>query len=164
MVKITSNLQFLLSCLSCAAGRNAQNDVVTDDVGNILSVPYMRTGRGIPCVLVQCWLHVTFDVSSSTGWVDCWSVPIVALCINYVYHPVPPLGPPPQADITTPEKEEILLSPMRIPRRRKSPGIHWSQVCIYVWPQYAVISSTCFRFMWPCIINVGEEGTNRWHK
>ncbi|PNF17358.1 hypothetical protein B7P43_G02985 [Cryptotermes secundus] len=63
----------------------------------------------------------------SNGWVDCWSVPIVALCINYVYHPVPPLGPPPQADITTPEKEEILLSPMRIPRCRKSPGIHWSQ-------------------------------------
>ncbi|XP_069702783.1 bridge-like lipid transfer protein family member 1 isoform X3 [Periplaneta americana] len=63
----------------------------------------------------------------SNGWVDCWSVPIVALCINYIYHPMPPLGPPPQADITTPEKEEILLSPMRIPRCRKSPGIHWSQ-------------------------------------
>jgi predicted RND superfamily exporter protein len=42
---------------------------------------------------------------------------------------MPPLGPPPQADITTPEKEEILLSPMRIPRCRKSPGMHWSQVC-----------------------------------
>ncbi|PSN42917.1 hypothetical protein C0J52_12026 [Blattella germanica] len=63
----------------------------------------------------------------SNGWVDCWSVPIVALCINYIYHPMPPLGPPPQADITTPEKEEILLSPMRIPRCRKSPGIHFSQ-------------------------------------
>ncbi|KAJ9593935.1 hypothetical protein L9F63_014649, partial [Diploptera punctata] len=61
------------------------------------------------------------------GWVDCWSVPIVALSINYIYHPMPPLGPPPQADITTPEKEEILLSPMRIPRCRKSPGIHFTQ-------------------------------------
>lgn len=75
-------------------------------------------------------LMYLINFTSSIGWVDCWSVPIVALCINYVYHPVPPLGPPPQADITTPEKEEILLSPMRIPRCRKSPGIHWSQVCI----------------------------------
>nr|CAD7425599.1 unnamed protein product [Timema monikensis] len=61
------------------------------------------------------------------GWVDCWAVPIVALCINYVYHPIPPLGPSPQADITTPEKEEILLSPMRIPRCRKPVCINWSQ-------------------------------------
>ncbi|XP_026670200.1 transmembrane protein KIAA1109, partial [Ceratina calcarata] len=61
------------------------------------------------------------------GWVDCWSVPIVALSINYTYHPCPPLGPTPQANITTPEKEEILLSPMRIPRCRKSPGIQWTR-------------------------------------
>ncbi|XP_039287951.1 LOW QUALITY PROTEIN: transmembrane protein KIAA1109 [Nilaparvata lugens] len=64
----------------------------------------------------------------SEGWLDCWSVPIVALSINYIYHPMPPFGPEPQADITTPEKEEILLSPMRIPRSRKSPAIHhWRQ-------------------------------------
>jgi len=62
-----------------------------------------------------------------SGWVDCWSVPIVALSINYTYHPLPPLGPPPQANITTPEKEEILLSPMRIPRCRKSSGLQWTQ-------------------------------------
>lgn len=44
---------------------------------------------------------------------------------------MPPYGPPPQADITTPEKEEILLSPMRIPRSRKSPALHhWRQVKI----------------------------------
>ncbi|KAK9299212.1 hypothetical protein QLX08_007719 [Tetragonisca angustula] len=61
------------------------------------------------------------------GWVDCWSVPIVALSINYTYHPCPPLGPTPQANITTPEKEEILLSPMRIPRCRKSPALHWTR-------------------------------------
>nr|XP_012134687.1 PREDICTED: uncharacterized protein KIAA1109 isoform X12 [Megachile rotundata] len=61
------------------------------------------------------------------GWVDCWSVPIVALSINYTYHPSPPLGPTPQANITTPEKEEILLSPMRIPRCRKSPGLQWTK-------------------------------------
>ncbi|XP_014242068.1 uncharacterized protein KIAA1109 isoform X2 [Cimex lectularius] len=62
------------------------------------------------------------------GWLDCWSVPIVALSINYIYHPMPPFGPPPQADITTPEKEEILLSPMRIPHTRKRPIIrNWRQ-------------------------------------
>ncbi|XP_014476117.1 PREDICTED: uncharacterized protein KIAA1109 isoform X1 [Dinoponera quadriceps] len=61
------------------------------------------------------------------GWVDCWSVPIVALSINYTYHPCPPLGPTPQANITTPEKEEILLSPMRIPKCRKSPGLQWAR-------------------------------------
>lgn len=54
-------------------------------------------------------------------------MPIVALSITYTYHPQPPLGPPPQADITTPEKEELLLSPMRIPRNRKPQGIQWAQ-------------------------------------
>lgn len=39
---------------------------------------------------------------------------------------MPPLGPDPQADITTPEKEEILLSPMRIPKL-KSPALKWVQ-------------------------------------
>lgn len=63
----------------------------------------------------------------SAGWIDCWTVPIVALSIQYVYHPVPPLGPDPQADITTPEKEEILLSPMRIPKIRKSPVSSWQK-------------------------------------
>ncbi|XP_054742979.1 bridge-like lipid transfer protein family member 1 isoform X4 [Anastrepha obliqua] len=63
----------------------------------------------------------------SAGWIDCWTVPIVALSIQYVYHPVPPLGPDPQADITTPEKEEILLSPMRIPKIRKSPVSNWQK-------------------------------------
>ncbi|CAH1406051.1 unnamed protein product [Nezara viridula] len=62
------------------------------------------------------------------GWLDCWSVPIVALSINYIYHPMPLFGPSPQADITTPEKEEILLSPMRIPHTRKRPLIrNWKQ-------------------------------------
>ncbi|KAJ2953969.1 hypothetical protein O0L34_g1610 [Tuta absoluta] len=62
----------------------------------------------------------------SQGWVDCWSVPIIALSVRYTYHPIPPLGPEPQADITTPEKEEILLSPMRIPRMRKQPQLNWA--------------------------------------
>ncbi|KAG4067242.1 hypothetical protein HA402_000233 [Bradysia odoriphaga] len=87
------------------------------------------------------------DCQRSQGWIDCWSVPIVALSIQYTYHPMPPLGPgtsifktifslraiiksasDPQADITTPEKEELLLSPMRIPIPKiKSPAIKWNQ-------------------------------------
>ncbi|XP_049857041.1 transmembrane protein KIAA1109 homolog isoform X4 [Schistocerca gregaria] len=82
------------------------------------------TNQSSSTVIPRKWRNLCQKVH---GWVDCWSVPIVALCINYTYHPVPPLGPPPQADITTPEKEEILLSPMRIPRCRKSPGLQWSQ-------------------------------------
>lgn len=41
---------------------------------------------------------------------------------------MPPLGPDPQADITTPEKEEILLSPIRIPKKMKSPALKWTHV------------------------------------
>ncbi len=61
--------------------------------------------------------------SCSNGWIDFWSIPIAALSINYMYHPMPPFGPPPQADITTPEKEEILLSPMRMTSARKNPPV-----------------------------------------
>ncbi|XP_058456070.1 bridge-like lipid transfer protein family member 1 isoform X4 [Malaya genurostris] len=74
-------------------------------------------------LITKKWRRVCL---SSTGWIDCWTVPIVALSIKYIYHPMPPLGPDPQADITTPEKEEILLSPMRIPKMRKSPAITWN--------------------------------------
>ncbi|XP_055381705.1 bridge-like lipid transfer protein family member 1 isoform X2 [Condylostylus longicornis] len=62
----------------------------------------------------------------SVGWVDFWSAPIVAISILYVYHPMPPVGPQAQADITTPEKEEILLSPIRIPKLKKSPVMNWA--------------------------------------
>ncbi|XP_069959318.1 bridge-like lipid transfer protein family member 1 isoform X14 [Cherax quadricarinatus] len=57
----------------------------------------------------------------SAGWVDCWQVPELRLDIGYTYHPVPPLGPSPQANVSTPEKEELLLSPIRAPHRKKSP-------------------------------------------
>ncbi|XP_071552185.1 bridge-like lipid transfer protein family member 1 isoform X2 [Panulirus ornatus] len=57
----------------------------------------------------------------SAGWVDCWQVPELHLNIGYTYHPVPPLGPSPQANVSTPEKEELLLSPIRAPHRKKSP-------------------------------------------
>lgn len=60
------------------------------------------------------------SVRYSAGWVDFWWVPIGAINILYTYHPCPPLGPKPQADISTPVKEEILLSPMRFPHQRKN--------------------------------------------
>ncbi|XP_042881836.1 transmembrane protein KIAA1109 homolog isoform X7 [Penaeus japonicus] len=57
----------------------------------------------------------------SAGWIDSWHVPELQLNIGYIYHPVPPLGPSPQANVSTPEKEELLLSPIRAPNRKKSP-------------------------------------------
>jgi hypothetical protein len=65
----------------------------------------------------------------SHGWVDCWTMPIVALSINFIYHPMPMYGPPPQADITTPEKEEKLLSPMRMQHHKtQNISIPWTRV------------------------------------
>ncbi|RWS10976.1 uncharacterized protein B4U79_15895 [Dinothrombium tinctorium] len=53
-------------------------------------------------------------VKKSNGWFDCWNVPIVALSITYKYHPIPPKASVPrESEITTPEKEEILLEPIR---------------------------------------------------
>lgn len=71
-----------------------------------------------PALFYRLFL-ISFYLHNSNGWVDFWWVPIGAINISYVYHPCPPLGPTPQADISTPVKEENLLSPMRIPRQRK---------------------------------------------
>ena len=64
----------------------------------------------------------------NAGWIDCWwvtillpikshlflrSVPSLVLAIEFLYHPAPMDGPPPQADITTPDKESSLLGPLR---------------------------------------------------
>ncbi|KFM73891.1 hypothetical protein X975_01875, partial [Stegodyphus mimosarum] len=69
---------------------------------------------GSPAVSDNCSKKWRNMAKLSAGWVDCWSVPIVALSIAYVYHPAPPCGPSGlDLDITTPEKEEILLSPIR---------------------------------------------------
>ena len=46
---------------------------------------------------------------------------MLSLRIGYTYHPMPPFGPSPQADIPTPDKEAILLSPLRAPKRKLSP-------------------------------------------
>ncbi|RXG59111.1 hypothetical protein Avbf_01112 [Armadillidium vulgare] len=55
----------------------------------------------------------------SAGWVDCWQVPEIELTLGYTYHPMPPMGPSPQANVSTPEKMEILLSPIRAPNKKK---------------------------------------------
>ncbi|XP_064482137.1 bridge-like lipid transfer protein family member 1 [Ornithodoros turicata] len=58
-------------------------------------------------------------VQKSEGWVNVCSVPIVALSMEYFYHPVPQLDfHLVDFDVTTPEKEELLLSPMRPPKGR----------------------------------------------
>ncbi|XP_066144647.1 bridge-like lipid transfer protein family member 1 isoform X4 [Euwallacea fornicatus] len=66
--------------------------------------------------IIPKWRNVCVN---SLGWIDFWWIPIGAINITYLYHPCPPLGPQPQADISTPVKEEILLSPMRFPHQRK---------------------------------------------
>lgn len=80
-------------------------------------------------ILVFCFNDTNIVLFFSLGWVDCWTMPIVALSINFTYHPIPVYGPPPQADITTPEKEEKLLSPMRM-QFHKAQNIHvnWCRV------------------------------------
>ena len=40
-------------------------------------------------------------------------MPSLVLAIEFLYHPAPMDGPPPQADITTPDKEFSLLGPLR---------------------------------------------------
>ncbi|KAJ8956249.1 hypothetical protein NQ318_014981 [Aromia moschata] len=67
--------------------------------------------------IIPKWRNIC---QKSAGWVDFWWVPIGAINIVYTYHPCPPLGPQPQADISTPVKEEILLSPIRFPHQRKN--------------------------------------------
>ena len=49
----------------------------------------------------------------SAGWIDCWCVPHLVLGVEFHYHPAPLDGPPPQADMTTPDKESSLLGPLR---------------------------------------------------
>ncbi|KAK9874269.1 hypothetical protein WA026_002622 [Henosepilachna vigintioctopunctata] len=67
--------------------------------------------------IIPKWRNVCKE---SDGWIDFWWVPIGAINIVYTFHPQPPLGPQPQADVSTPVKEEILLSPMRFPHHRKN--------------------------------------------
>lgn len=77
------------------------------------------TESNIIIIIINISTSVWCQSICSAGWIDFWWVPIGAISINYIYHPCPPLGPTPQADISTPVKEEILLSPMRFPHQRK---------------------------------------------
>ena len=58
--------------------------------------------------------------SFEDGWVDTWSAPRVSLNIEFLFHPVPLAGPPPQADVPTPEKEKKLLGPLHAPFPKSS--------------------------------------------
>ena len=59
-------------------------------------------------------------VNRENHWYECWTAPIVALSIAYKYWPMPPKTfNLKESDITTPEMEEILLSPMRPNRSPK---------------------------------------------
>lgn len=114
--------------------------VQAESIDLSLFIPEFHTSRDIVLSLEKCAKVRSKDGSMkkteiipkwrnicqpSNGWVDFWWIPIGAINITYVYHPIPPMGPSPQADVSTPVKEEILLSPMRFPHHRrghKSPG------------------------------------------
>ena len=78
--------------------------------------------------------------SFEDGWVDTWSAPRVSLNIEFLFHPVPLAGPPPQADVPTPEKEKKLLGPLHAPFHKSST----LQVCRFV-----VANSTLVAFTIP---------------
>ena len=70
----------------------------------------------------------------SVGWVDCWTTPIVAISISYIFHPSTPLAehlqPTKNDPISTPDAEEQLLIPLRLvplrpprPKKNKSTGV-----------------------------------------
>ena len=59
-------------------------------------------------------------VKKSEGWVECWTVPFLSTVIQYNYHPLSAAGPAPQANVPTPEREELLLTPVRFPAAHSS--------------------------------------------
>lgn len=88
-----------------------------------------KTVRSTILILLNYVILYHIYIFLSLGWVDCWTMPIVALSINFIYHPMPMYGPPPQADVTTPEKEEKLLSPMRMQHHKtQNVPINWTRV------------------------------------
>lgn len=61
--------------------------------------------------------------SADAGWVQCCTVPILSLTISYTYHPMSAAGPTPQANVSTPEREELLLNPVRFPTATPSSSL-----------------------------------------
>ncbi|CAH1776489.1 unnamed protein product [Owenia fusiformis] len=89
----------------------ADNIKIMDRDGCVLNEMNEPFGKGSD----RKWRRFT---ERSRGWVDCWATPIVAISIGYTYHPTPHLGdyqstPPINEDVTTPEKEDQLLIPLR---------------------------------------------------
>ncbi len=66
------------------------------------------------------------------GWIDCASAPKINLHIAFNYHPMPPPGPPPQAHVSTPEKEKRLLTPLRVPPLVKQQSVTTPTVTLEV--------------------------------
>jgi hypothetical protein len=63
------------------------------------------------------WRHMC---KYEEGWIDCIQVPSVILQIEFIFHPMPMTGPPPQADVPTAEKEMLLLTPLRAPTKKSA--------------------------------------------
>lgn len=111
-------------------------------------------------------------VTSSNGWTDCWSAPIMALVISYTYWPMPPKATiPKESEIATPEKEEMLLSPMRPNRTHEhencevphdfDPGEMEPEIIaleLEVGPSVICLYGALFRLLWNIKENyVGES-------
>ena len=47
-------------------------------------------------------------------------MPFLSTVIQYNYHPLSAAGPAPQANVPTPEREELLLTPVRFPAAHSS--------------------------------------------
>src|SRR5699024_4524253 len=64
------------------------------------------------CFHSRKWTNI---VSRENHWYECMSAPIVALSITYDYWPMPVISGNELKDseVTTPELEEMLLSPLR---------------------------------------------------
>ncbi|XP_065578984.1 bridge-like lipid transfer protein family member 1 isoform X2 [Artemia franciscana] len=58
-------------------------------------------------------------IKLSEGWLHCWSVPIIALKFDFNYHPMSPPGPPALSLMSTPEREFVLLTPIRAPDKNQ---------------------------------------------
>ncbi|XP_074650444.1 bridge-like lipid transfer protein family member 1 [Tubulanus polymorphus] len=93
----------------------AQNMKLVDRDGNVVDQPFSDDRR---------WRNKTSEISH--GWIPVWTTPIVAIGINYSYHPSPIIEEPTPIyrdfdDITTPEREDQLLIPLKPAKERPPP-------------------------------------------
>ena len=106
---------------------------------NVVSRDNNDTAKGRTCKSRDIFIGEShwrrYSSRENDGWVTCWSVPIVAISINYLYHPSPPLSSDPvvvgnltttsttavritdpkEVSLTSPssttEKEQVMLQP-----------------------------------------------------